>query len=379
MPDSIALPDGSRLLHIGPHKTGSTAIQDALHQARPQLAEQGVTYLSRNTHESTPARYVTDRLVPGQDAARAERRWAAIAGELRGDEPGRKVYSSEFLSDATVDQVQRIASDVGTERTSVVVTLRSLASILPSQYQQYLQRGTVVGYEAWLDAMFNQPPYERPTPSFWKRHRHDELVERWADVVGPERVIVVMVDGRDFTVAPRAFEQLLGLTDGTLTDKVVTANRSMTWGEAEVMRRYNQQFKAAGLPAELHLKLMNAAGSYVKERVPTPGEAKIATPEWAVERANETAAEMAESIKAMGVRVLGDLSLMSSGVAAPAADPPVTVDAEIAARFAMGFTLGANRVVKQAAAAPRAAAAAPVQAPGMAARIKRRIRRTLTR
>ena len=43
-PPPTALPEGSVLLHIGPHKTGTTAIQGALAAARAELAEHGVTY-----------------------------------------------------------------------------------------------------------------------------------------------------------------------------------------------------------------------------------------------------------------------------------------------------------------------------------------------
>ncbi len=380
MSDPLVLPQGAKLIHIGPHKTGSTAIQDALDQSREELLAQGVVYVSENRHEATPARYVTDRLAPGHSAKRAAGRWAAITADLRAEGPERKVYSSEFLSDATEEQVQRIIDDIDAENTYVVVTLRPLASILPSQYQQYVQRGSTLPYEAWLDAMFNKPASERPTPSFWKRHRHDELVERWGKVVGPDRVIVVMVDSRDFTVAPRAFEQLLGLADGTLADKVVTANRSMTWGEAEVMRRFNRQFKDAKLTPDLHLTLMKSAGSHVKARVPDPDEAKIATPAWAVKRANEVGAEMAAAIEATGARIVGDLALMSSGEAKDiSTDPPTMVDVDIATRFAVGFAMGANQVKEDAAAEVEAAQVAAKRdvetARKRAARVEKRLAR----
>ena len=43
-PAVTPIPEGSVLLHIGPQKTGSTAIQESLHNAREQLAELGVYY-----------------------------------------------------------------------------------------------------------------------------------------------------------------------------------------------------------------------------------------------------------------------------------------------------------------------------------------------
>jgi hypothetical protein len=350
MTDAFVLPAGGRLLHIGPHKTGSTAIQDALHQSRDELAAQGVVYVSRNRHEATAARWVTGRLVEGHDAKRAGRRWSSLTASLRAEGPERKVFSSEFLSDATAERVERIVEDVGGEHTYVAVTLRPLASILPSQYQQYLQRGSTLGYEKWLDAMLNKPPYDRPTPSFWIRHRHDALVERWAKVVGGDRIIVVVVDSRDFAVAPRAFEQVLGLTDGTLVGKQVTINRSMTWAEAEVMRTFNRQFKRAGLPPHLHLTLMRTAGAHVKKRQPGADEHRIGTPEWAVRRANEIGAEMARAIEATGAKIVGDLSLLRSApVKGGLAEPPGVVPVAIASHFAAGFAVAADETVRQAA------------------------------
>ena len=37
---------GGVLIHIGPHKTGTTAVQDALLRAAPSLAEQGFMYFA---------------------------------------------------------------------------------------------------------------------------------------------------------------------------------------------------------------------------------------------------------------------------------------------------------------------------------------------
>jgi hypothetical protein len=46
-----SLPDGALLLHIGPHKTGTTAIQAALANGRPQLLRHGV--VTRGASAST--------------------------------------------------------------------------------------------------------------------------------------------------------------------------------------------------------------------------------------------------------------------------------------------------------------------------------------
>ena len=49
LPD--ALPDGSRFIHIGLPKTGTTALQGALDRARPELERLGAHNVNRGRHE----------------------------------------------------------------------------------------------------------------------------------------------------------------------------------------------------------------------------------------------------------------------------------------------------------------------------------------
>lgn len=350
MSDSGPIPLGARLLHVGPPKTGSTALQDALHQSRPALRRQGVTYVSRGRHELIPARYVTGRLPGGPKWAWAERRWEELVAALREQGPERKIYSSEYLADASDDHLTRIVDALGPEDLYVVITLRPLVDLVPSQYQQYLQGGLTTDYESWLEITFNEPAFTGPTPWFWQRHRHDALVQRWVKALGPERVIVVVSDGRDFSAVPEVFEQLLELTRGTLTSKKVRPNRSLTWAEAEVMRRFNVHAHEAGIVDSKYQFLTKFAADHVKERVPMPGEGRIVTPDWAAKQADELGAEFAAAIQDSGVRVVGDLQLLCPGAeTGPWTGPPETTDVEVAARFAAGFVLAERQLRDQIA------------------------------
>src|SRR5207247_5288675 len=66
-PDDLTLAAGARLLHIGPHKTGTTAIQGAFHLARGQLAAHGVVDAGA---DRAPVRATL--AVPGRPALLAE-------------------------------------------------------------------------------------------------------------------------------------------------------------------------------------------------------------------------------------------------------------------------------------------------------------------
>ncbi|MGW4907500.1 hypothetical protein [Streptomyces sp. NPDC004270] len=350
-----ALPAGTRLLHIGPHKTGTTAIQGALFAAKDKLPEHGVEFPATSRHPMEAALAACARPAMMGDTVPTEKHWTRLLKQVEATGSRTSVISSEFFADAPDDEtVARIVEQLGGDRVHVLVTLRPIARIMPSQWQQYVQNGLRMGYEEWLDHMLRKAPYEKPNPSFWRRHRHDRLVERWIRAVGADRITVVVADDRDRDSLMRTFEALLGLPVNLLRPVPDAANRSLTLAETEMLRKLNVEFRGNGLPDELYSKLVrNGAVMHMKNTCsPTAEDVKISTPDWAVEAAGRIGAEMVERIGAMGVRVIGDASLLS---AIPKQREPATGPAATEARIA-------PEVAAQALyGALAAAAAAPVR------------------
>jgi hypothetical protein len=335
------LPVGTRLLHIGPHKTGTTAIQGALFAAKDRLPEHGVVFPAHSRHPMEAALAACARPAMIGDTAPTEKHWTRLLEQVGATGSKTSVVSSEFFADAEDDAtIARIVEQLGGEPVHVLVTLRPLAKILPSQWQQYVQNGLRMGYEDWLTHMLRKAPYEQPNPSFWRRHRHDRLVARWARTVGPERITVVVVDDRDREGLLRTFEQLLGLPENLLQPVPDAANRSLTLAETEMLRNLNKEFRGNGLPDELYSKLVrNGAVMHMKNACsPAPDDVKILTPDWALEAAAGIGAEMARSIGDMGVRIIGDPGLLSAVPKTPALDgiPAPRISPEVAARALYG-------------------------------------------
>jgi hypothetical protein len=275
------------------------------------------------------------------DTKPTEGHWKRLVDAVHATGRRTSVVSSEFFADAPDDEsIARIVDGLGRDQVHVLVTLRPLAKIMPSQWQQYVQNGLRMGYEDWLEHMLHKAPYEKPNPSFWRRHRHDRLVERWVRVAGAENVTVVVVDDRDRDGLMRTFESLLGLPDGLLQPVPDAANRSLTLAETEMLRKLNMEFRGNGLPDEVYSKMVrNGAVMHMKNTCsPAPDDARITTPRWALEAAAGIGAEMAERIAVMGVRVLGDpasLSAVPSVGSAGEAEPP-RIDPEVAAHALYG-------------------------------------------
>jgi hypothetical protein len=331
------LPVGTRLLHIGPQKTGTTSLQGALHNSRVELEALGVHYAGQVRQQRVAAAAVIKKApLPGNDESSLGL-WPALVTEVAKSRADRVVISAEMFSNAGPAEVREIVAAFG-PNTHVVITLRPLVKLMPSQWQQYVQSWMYTGYESWLDQMFNHADTSKVSPSFWVRHRHDELTRRWAEVVGPENVTVIALDEGRRGMNLRCFEELLALPAGTLVADE-RSNRSLTLPEIELAREINRQFRGRGWPKGVYEKVVRfGMFDYLKARTPAPGEPQLTTPAWAVERADQVAAEMIEGIAASGVNVMGDLQSLRLSVTAPEHVPTVeSVDLELAARAAIGM------------------------------------------
>jgi len=314
--DDLQLRAGVRLVHIGPHKTGTTALQGAFKASRERLAAAGVFYPGQGRQPLWSILAVTRQPALVGDPAPDMAYWDNLVRSIAAAGDQRVVLSSEFLAGADDAAARRVVGDLGPQ-VHVAVTLRPLTKILPSQWQQYLQNGYSMPYLDWLDGVLSDPP-RTPTPGFWRRHRHDRLIARWAAAAGPENLTVIVVDESDRLMLLHTFAAMLGLPDGVLVPEDGIANRSLTLAEAEVVRRLNEEFKRRQWPGRSYARFMrNGAVERLKSRRPGPDETPITTPAWALKRAASIGAEMARNISALGVRVVGDLSTLGAEPAMP--------------------------------------------------------------
>lgn len=350
---SMLLRAGTRLVHIGPPKTGTTALQGALNDARSALPAQGVRYANQGQNSRFQVYAALERRAYGYLRKPPPiEQWSKLVDEIRSAPEPRVILSSEIFADGGPEVIRRVVDDLDPARLHIAVTLRPLPRILASQWQQEVRGGQRTPFDTWLGHVFSEQG--STATHFWHRHRHERLIASWAAAVGVENVTVVVVDERDHGMILRAFEQLLGLRDGTLVEVADRTNRSMSLPEVEAVRAFNVVARAIRLRPAWRHRLSRVVRRIVILPEADPREPRLETPQWALDRAGEIAREMVDAIIASGVRIVGDIeSLAAPQSSSRADDPPPDTSASpsVARSFwqlsAMLLRRGRTRVLRR--------------------------------
>lgn len=360
---ALLVPEGTRLVHVGLPKTGTTGLQRGAAQQRSALRRQGVLYPGENYHHREENYALLGRSlglgVPPPDRSL----WTRLAEQARDTEVARVWLDSESFYSLPRETALELLRDVGGE-PHVVLTVRSLPAQVGSAWSEYLKQGFRMGFRRWARGVLSDPPRAGLTPAYPHRTDVSGRVRDWVDLVGADRVTVVALDPADRDLVPRTFETLLGLTPGTLTDVALDgydSNRSFTLAEAELVRGLNKSARARDdLDVAQYLRLLRQEVVLpLLQRTPGPDEVRILPPQWAVQRLVELAEEHRRAIEAMDVRLVGDLAELARPVPGAAEKHPLpdlplaAAEATLVASVRAGFA--ADKALRDPYAARNAA------------------------
>ena len=307
MTEEFVLPPGAVLVHVGPYKTGTSAIQMALHQRRQELTGHGVCYPGTAYRHMRPSAAVLGRSPRGVGKVPMEE-WRALVDEVHAAPTSRAVVSSEAFCSAGPDQVTQIVSDLGPERVHVVAVARRLDKLLPSVWQERVKSSNEVrAYHEFLDPVLARDSHDTAGRAFWKAHGLTDFLGAWGAALPPGQVILLVAEEGHREQLPRAFERFLELPTGFLVadDR---PNSSLSWEKVELYRQLNLAFDREGWTNRERRRYLQRGMLPALRELP-PGPADVAIPPLDRARAARVAdlsRERAELVRASGVRVLGD-------------------------------------------------------------------------
>jgi hypothetical protein len=333
------------IIHPGFHKTGTTALQQALSEVRAELLEANFIYphIAGNAHHRAAWSVIEKtwgwKNRGGRSANPIE--WKKLERKLRSD-IATAIISSEFFSEADGIQLANLAKRLDGVDVQVIFTWRPLPFMLASSYQQYLKYGLKKSYPEWLESIFELPGEAKFTPSFWKRNLQGDVVARWAETFGAENISLIAVDESKPTYLYETFADLAGIPKSILGEPSnLEMNRSLTFTEASLLLEINRTYpKDLDWDSyEIFIRKGNIK-AITSSKIQDSSDEKILTPDWAIEKATELNSQNVAKIKSLGVKVVGDLDRSDFSKIPTGLNSPVkTISIETVARAMIGVDM----------------------------------------
>ncbi len=298
------------VVHIGAPKTGTTYMQDRLNQRRAELLRLGVLYpdtpwLNHVQHLLGPLRWFAN---DATQQAQADQLWDGLLTAVRAHH-GRCVVSAENAVIANPAMISQIVNDLGPDRVQVLLTVRPVANVLSSFWQEEVRWGATDTFETWLAGALQALDGPSLHP-LWACHDHAAIAQRWSEVVGPDRVTVVIAQPDRPATVTDIVEQLLVLPGGTLAHPdadTARANRSLTMAEVELIRRLNvSRSGPQGVPQMGEVLTLATIERLVEGRRPGPDEPRPQPPRSVVQTLEPFSRQSVTRLQALGVHVVGD-------------------------------------------------------------------------
>jgi hypothetical protein len=315
-------------LHVGTIKSATTYVQAVCDTNVDQLAERGLLWLGAAANFSAVADlYGTTR--PGEYGAEAMA-WPTLVKRVDEHE-GDALVSNELLSLRGPTKIGLLFDSLPPVEAHVVISARDLARVTVSQWQERARHRPTGPWEEFMARLTRDAAHDDPDVAwFWRRQDLPRLVRAWAAKVGIENVTVVTVPlpGSPAGLFGDRFFGAVGIDDAdSLTVPTLTQNQSLGTRSLELIRRVQERLDDADRE-RLHLVLKYVLTRRVlAERA--ADEPALTLSDDQLAWAREQAARMADGLRALSVRVVGDLDELVPADAAQQEPVADVSDAEL--------------------------------------------------
>lgn len=296
-------------LHIGAPKTGTTYLQGVLFDHRAQLADAGVLYPGRYAEAHFEAVVdLRDLAFGGHRDETWRGRWRRLVDEALSWPGESVVISHELLGGANEETVAEAIGSFGDREVHALCTARDLGRQVPAMWQEYVKNHATVPFERYVRRLAQQPRKGRVANTFWRQQQAAEVAARWCPPLPPERfhLITVPPAGTSPTLLWERFGSVLGIKPDQVEAERQSANTSMGYVEAELLRRVNRSL-GDSMPWPAYETTVK--GWFAEEFLVEFGsDSRPTVPEAAREWLLTESERMIAALDKSGIDVVGDLS-----------------------------------------------------------------------
>ncbi len=230
-------------LHVGPHKTGTTFLQNVLEDNADALAEDGVALLGRSHEQQYRA---MNRLVRRPRRFTRSAAWVDFVRVARRTKAPVGLISSEHLDLAGTRARRALVDALAPERTHVVYTARDLTAVIPALWQTYVRNGSSTTWEEYIGALRSA---DRSKDWPWGLAGQDprRYLRAWEPWVEPADIHVITVPppGSDPSVLWRRFASVLGLRADRYVLEDAERRPSLGMAETHLLQCLNEALEGS--------------------------------------------------------------------------------------------------------------------------------------
>jgi len=235
------------VIHIGPHKTGTTYLQLHFRAMRARLEERGIVFpefweLAPGNPSQLP---LTQQLRDGKVDLLRPRFAELLAGGAE-----RILLSSEDLSNLEAPALELLHALIGGKSVQIIFYLRRWSELVPSSWQEGMKHGQFRTLPEFILSHIQQPQLSRLL-------NFDVKLSRFADVFGAESIKLVSYSelrDRNIDLFKHFAASFLDWPDAHVRRKLTSPNSSRTPENAELLRAVNAMTAQRGAAPDAALR-----------------------------------------------------------------------------------------------------------------------------
>ena len=161
-------------LHIGMHKTGSSAIQQMMADRRDELLQEGILYPESGTVPDLHGQHELAWSIRGKRGVSTLSSWDDLKHEIARSQAERVVISSEDFDGMTSDQISQVRQMIGPAH--VLMYIRDKEAYIASAFSQFVKRGKWAGTRRAFRKRVDAKPDFDEVARMWRVHFDVEVV-----------------------------------------------------------------------------------------------------------------------------------------------------------------------------------------------------------
>ncbi len=318
-------------VHVGPHKTGTTYIQNLLMANHSRLADQGVLFPRRVFKaQARSIRELVDHPHPRDGGRPPEGEWAKLVKQIDAWRGRSVVLSHEMLSRADPGDVATVRRAFDRYDLHVVYTARDLARVVPAMWQTALRSRRRTRWDAYVAELREPAADSSRAESFWYGQDAPAVLDRWGQGLprGNLHVVTVPPAGSRPEVLWQRFCSVLDIDPADHDLRIPRSNPSLGTAEAELLRRTNERLSRSSIDGPDWLHWTRWLGRQLETREQM---SRFTLPESEIGWLSERADDIIDRLRSADYDVVGDLDDLRPRLAPAqtAPDPDQYTDTEV--------------------------------------------------